>query len=122
MAPGATVAVTGRDRLDHVVGLLAALRAGATYLPLDREAPQERNRWISADAGAALAYTDGELVPATEPATDPPRTRKRTRKPVRPRTRPPSRTGRAAPRPRATSSTPPAPPAAPRACASPSPR
>ncbi|MEC4570669.1 amino acid adenylation domain-containing protein [Streptomyces sp. CMAA1738] len=71
IAPGATVAVTGRDRLDHVVGLLAALRAGVTYLPLDREAPQERNRWISADAGAALAYTDGELVPATDPAMDP---------------------------------------------------
>ncbi|MEJ8641444.1 amino acid adenylation domain-containing protein [Streptomyces sp. MS1.HAVA.3] len=56
------MAVTGRDRLDHVVGLLAALRAGATYLPLDREAPEERNRWIREDAGATLAYTDGELV------------------------------------------------------------
>ncbi|MFE9462484.1 amino acid adenylation domain-containing protein [Streptomyces virginiae] len=72
-APGATVAVTGRNRLDHVVGLLAALRAGATYLPLDREAPQERNRWIRADAGAALAYADGELDPARDPATDPAR-------------------------------------------------
>ncbi|WP_435845365.1 amino acid adenylation domain-containing protein [Streptomyces erythrochromogenes] len=60
-APGATVAVTGRDRLDHVVGLLAALRAGATYLPLDREAPEERNSWIRADAGAALTCTDGAL-------------------------------------------------------------
>ncbi|MFE0582148.1 amino acid adenylation domain-containing protein [Streptomyces sp. NPDC058874] len=60
--PGATVAVTGRDRLDHVVGLLAALRAGATYLPLDREAPEERNRWIRTDAGAALAWADGELA------------------------------------------------------------
>ncbi|WSJ62368.1 amino acid adenylation domain-containing protein [Streptomyces sp. NBC_01310] len=64
IAPGRTVAVTGRDRLDHVVGLLAALRAGATYLPLDREAPEERNRWIREDAGATLAYTDGELVEA----------------------------------------------------------
>ncbi|MET9401875.1 amino acid adenylation domain-containing protein [Kitasatospora sp. NPDC002965] len=62
IAPGRTVAVTGRDRLDHVVGLLAALRAGATYLPLDRDAPEERNRWIREDAGATLAYTDGELV------------------------------------------------------------
>ncbi|WP_455711515.1 amino acid adenylation domain-containing protein [Streptomyces erythrochromogenes] len=69
-APGATVAVTGRDRLDHVVGLLAALRAGVTYLPLDREAPEERNRWIRADAGAALTCTDGALAgePAGEPA------------------------------------------------------
>ncbi|MFF5970820.1 amino acid adenylation domain-containing protein [Streptomyces sp. NPDC012769] len=67
IAPGRTVAVTGRDRLDHVVGLLAALRAGATYLPLDREAPEERNRWIREDAGATLAYTDGVLVEPAEP-------------------------------------------------------
>ncbi|MFB7475124.1 amino acid adenylation domain-containing protein [Kitasatospora sp. NPDC056184] len=62
IAPGRTVAVTGRDRLDHLVGLLAALRAGAVYLPLDREAPEERNRWIREDAGATLALTDGELT------------------------------------------------------------
>ncbi|MFJ3976405.1 amino acid adenylation domain-containing protein [Streptomyces sp. NPDC090021] len=68
--PGATVAVSGRDRLDHVVGLLAALRAGATYLPLDREAPEERNRWIREDAGAALACTDGEPVGPDGPAAD----------------------------------------------------
>ncbi|MEU9232411.1 amino acid adenylation domain-containing protein [Streptomyces subrutilus] len=68
IAPGRTVAVTGRDRVDHVVGLLAALRAGATYLPLDREAPDERNRWIREDAGATLAYTDGELIEAGGPA------------------------------------------------------
>ncbi|MEU9252089.1 amino acid adenylation domain-containing protein [Streptomyces sp. NPDC048270] len=68
IGPGRTVAVAGRDRVDHVVGLLAALRAGATYLPLDREAPDERNRWIREDAGATLAYTDGELVEADGPA------------------------------------------------------
>ncbi|MER6363959.1 amino acid adenylation domain-containing protein [Kitasatospora sp. NPDC001527] len=62
LAPGRTVAVTGRDRLDHLVGLLAALRAGAVCLPLDREAPEERNRWIREDAGATLALTDGELT------------------------------------------------------------
>ncbi|MEU5217481.1 amino acid adenylation domain-containing protein [Streptomyces sp. NPDC020807] len=62
IAPGHTVAVTGRDRIDHVVGLLAALRAGATYLPLDREAPEERNAWIREDAGATFAYVDGELT------------------------------------------------------------
>ncbi|WP_189978574.1 non-ribosomal peptide synthetase [Streptomyces termitum] len=59
IAPGRTVAVTGRDRLDHLVGLLAALRAGAVCLPLDREAPEERNRWIREDAGATLHLTDG---------------------------------------------------------------
>ncbi|MGW3071897.1 amino acid adenylation domain-containing protein [Kitasatospora sp. NPDC001132] len=62
IAPGRTVAVTGRDRLDHVVALLAVLRAGATYLPLDREAPEERNRWITEDAGACLALDGEELT------------------------------------------------------------
>ncbi|WP_452672780.1 amino acid adenylation domain-containing protein [Streptomyces amritsarensis] len=80
-APGATVAVTGRDRLDHVVGLLAALRAGATYLPLDREAPEEHNRWIRADAGAALSYTDGALAETGGPAG---RTGEPDREPARP--------------------------------------
>ncbi len=70
IAPGRTVAVTGRDRLDHLVGLLAALRAGATYLPLDREAPEERNRWIREDAGATLDLTDGELTGDTAAASD----------------------------------------------------
>ncbi|MFJ9607447.1 amino acid adenylation domain-containing protein [Kitasatospora sp. NPDC101176] len=59
LAPGRTVAVSGRDRLDHVVGLLAVLRAGGTYLPLDRKAPEDRNRWIAEDAGASLVL-DGE--------------------------------------------------------------
>ncbi|MFE4515307.1 amino acid adenylation domain-containing protein [Kitasatospora sp. NPDC056783] len=62
IGPGRTVAVTGRDRLDHVVGLLAVLRAGGTYLPLDREAPEERNRWIAEDAGASLALDGEELT------------------------------------------------------------
>ncbi|WP_316519647.1 non-ribosomal peptide synthetase [Kitasatospora brasiliensis] len=62
IGPGRTVAVTGRDRLDHVVALLAVLRAGATYLPLDREAPEERNRWIAEDAGACLALDGDELT------------------------------------------------------------
>ncbi|MEU9043678.1 MULTISPECIES: amino acid adenylation domain-containing protein [unclassified Kitasatospora] len=65
LAPGRTVAVTGRDRLDHVVALLAVLRAGATYLPLDRTAPEERNRWIAEDAGASLALAGEELTELT---------------------------------------------------------
>ncbi|MEU8922543.1 amino acid adenylation domain-containing protein [Kitasatospora sp. NPDC048545] len=68
IAPGRTVAVTGRDRLDHVVALLAVLRAGATCLPLDREAPEERNRWITEDAGASLALDGDALTALTEGA------------------------------------------------------
>ncbi|MFB6889206.1 amino acid adenylation domain-containing protein [Kitasatospora sp. NPDC056327] len=74
ITPGRTVAVTGRDRLEHLVGLLAALRAGAVCLPLDREAPEERNRWIREDAGAVLELTDGTLTtaPGGAPADGPP--------------------------------------------------
>ncbi|WP_229929002.1 non-ribosomal peptide synthetase [Kitasatospora xanthocidica] len=68
IAPGRTVAVTGRDRLDHVVALLAVLRAGATYLPLDREAPEDRNRWIAEDAGASLALAGETLTELTAQA------------------------------------------------------
>ncbi|MFG3052676.1 amino acid adenylation domain-containing protein [Kitasatospora sp. NPDC048239] len=68
IAPGRTLAVTGRDRLDHIVAMLAAFRAGATYLPLDREAPEERNRWIAEDAGASLALAGEELTALDGPA------------------------------------------------------
>ncbi|GHH79754.1 hypothetical protein GCM10018781_58560 [Kitasatospora indigofera] len=60
-APGQVVAVTAGDRLDHLVGLLAVLRAGRVHLPLDPQAPEERNRAILDGAGAAAVLTDGRL-------------------------------------------------------------
>ena len=46
---------------DLVVALLAILRTGAAYLPLDPEYPQERLRGMLADSGARLVVTDGDL-------------------------------------------------------------
>ncbi len=60
--PGQVLAVSSADRTDYVVALLAALRAGAVYLPLDARAPAERNAFITRDAGATAFLTDGELV------------------------------------------------------------
>ncbi|MTE22396.1 amino acid adenylation domain-containing protein [Streptomyces sp. TRM43335] len=62
IAPGQVVAVSSRDRLDYVVGLLAVLRAGGVYLPLDPDAPADRTELLLADSGAALLVADG--VPA----------------------------------------------------------
>ena len=60
IAPGQVTAVTSQDKLDYVVALLAVLRSGGIYLPLDPEAPEERNRFILDDAGATVLLTDGE--------------------------------------------------------------
>ncbi|MFK0282808.1 amino acid adenylation domain-containing protein [Streptomyces sp. NPDC090499] len=72
LAPGQVVAVSGRDRLDHVVGLLAVLRAGAIHLPVDADAPAERTEFIVRDAGATAFLTHGELAaPTPAPASGP---------------------------------------------------
>ncbi|MGN9821723.1 amino acid adenylation domain-containing protein [Streptomyces sp. SD11] len=67
-APGRLVAVCRPRGVDAVVTLLAALRTGATYLPLDPAAPAARNEAILADAcdgatpGLAEVTARGELV------------------------------------------------------------
>ncbi|SEN89888.1 non-ribosomal peptide synthetase [Actinacidiphila rubida] len=58
ITPGQVTAVTSENRGDYVVGLLAVLRAGGIYLPLDSEAPADRNAFVRADAGAR-AVLDG---------------------------------------------------------------
>ncbi|MFF1560559.1 amino acid adenylation domain-containing protein [Streptomyces sp. NPDC058279] len=61
--PGRLVAVHRPRGVDAVVGLLAALRTGAAYLPLDPGAPTARNASILADcAGAETRLDDGEFV------------------------------------------------------------
>ncbi|MFF7633575.1 amino acid adenylation domain-containing protein [Kitasatospora sp. NPDC008050] len=56
--PGGVVGVRAADRVEYVVALLAALKAGVAFLPLDPEAPQARVAAILADSGAVL-LTDG---------------------------------------------------------------
>ncbi|MCZ8521356.1 non-ribosomal peptide synthetase [Paenibacillus caseinilyticus] len=42
---------------EMIVGLLAILKAGAAYVPLDPEYPQERIRYMLEDSGASLVLT-----------------------------------------------------------------
>ncbi|MER5208126.1 amino acid adenylation domain-containing protein [Streptomyces sp. NPDC002825] len=66
--PGRLVALHRPRGIDAIVGLLAVLRTGAAYLPLDIQAPDARNEAILKDACGDLAPTPagvarhGELV------------------------------------------------------------
>jgi natural product biosynthesis luciferase-like monooxygenase protein len=57
VGPGVLVGLALPRSADLVVALLAVLRAGGAYLPLDLAAPAERNAGILADAGARWLLT-----------------------------------------------------------------
>ncbi|WP_040405617.1 non-ribosomal peptide synthetase [Amycolatopsis nigrescens] len=64
---GALVAVALPRSAETVVALLAVLRAGAAYLPVDPDQPAERIAFLLADAGPATVLTDratAALLPA----------------------------------------------------------
>ena len=56
--PGALVAVRLERSAAQAIALLAVLKAGATYVPLDVQWPIERVRWILGSTRAALLVTD----------------------------------------------------------------
>ena len=57
---GSLVAIGMQRSLDLVVGLLAILKAGAAYLPLDMSYPRDRLEFTLADAAAGVLITDRE--------------------------------------------------------------
>ncbi|MCX4391837.1 non-ribosomal peptide synthetase [Streptomyces sp. NBC_01767] len=57
--PGATVAVCLERGPEQITALLAVLKSGAAYLPLDPEHPADRLAHMVADARAGLVVTDG---------------------------------------------------------------
>jgi amino acid adenylation domain-containing protein len=62
LEPGGRVAVLLERSADAVVGLLAILVAGGTYVPLDPANPAERLVFQISDAGAALLVTRAGLI------------------------------------------------------------
>ncbi|HEX2081374.1 MAG TPA: amino acid adenylation domain-containing protein, partial [Longimicrobium sp.] len=61
--PGVIAAVRAERSVEAVVAIVAVLKAGGAYLPLDPSLPAERQAYMLADSGAALLL-DGTGAPA----------------------------------------------------------
>ncbi|GAA5787517.1 amino acid adenylation domain-containing protein [Chitiniphilus shinanonensis] len=62
LRPEARVGVALERSVELVVGLLAILKAGAAYVPLDPDYPAERLAWMAADSGISLLLTQQRLL------------------------------------------------------------
>ncbi|BDH12172.1 non-ribosomal peptide synthase/polyketide synthase [Streptomyces hygroscopicus] len=71
--PEGLVALRLPRTADMIVAILAVLKTGAAYLPVDPELPEERLRFLLDDARPALLLDEADLraVPASAPASDP---------------------------------------------------
>jgi len=61
--PGQVVAICAYRSLELVVGMLAVLKAGAAYLPLDPDQPMARSDFQLADAGAVALLAQPGIGP-----------------------------------------------------------
>ena len=64
IGPGQRVGLAIERSCDLLVGLLAIVRTGASYVPLDRNYPLERLAMMATDANLALILTDRNAVAA----------------------------------------------------------
>ncbi len=60
--PGSPVAICIQPSIDMVVGLLAILKTGGSYIPLDPLYPRQRLSFILKDAAAPFLLTQPELL------------------------------------------------------------
>ncbi len=63
VGPGQLVGLCCERSHLGVVGMLAALKAGAAYCPLDPALPPERLAWLLADTGIRVVLTQAHLAP-----------------------------------------------------------
>ncbi|MET0396874.1 MAG: amino acid adenylation domain-containing protein, partial [Longimicrobiaceae bacterium] len=61
LAPETRIGVFLERGPEWLAAMLAVLKAGAVYVPLDPSHPAERTRWVLEDSGASLLLTSGEL-------------------------------------------------------------
>ncbi|MGQ0722520.1 MAG: non-ribosomal peptide synthetase [Candidatus Eiseniibacteriota bacterium] len=74
VAGGDVVAVRRERSAGAVIALLAAMKAGAAWLPVDPSFPAERVEFMLRDAKPRVVLGDDEEDSIGEPATNPPRT------------------------------------------------
>jgi amino acid adenylation domain-containing protein len=70
VGPGVVVGLALPRSLDLVVSLLATLKAGGVYLPLDPGYPPERLGFMVAEADVTVLLTRSELIDTCPPAPD----------------------------------------------------
>jgi amino acid adenylation domain-containing protein len=63
VGPGQLVGLCTEHSLEEVLGLLAVLKAGAGYVPLDVELPARRLAFMLADAGVSVVLTEQRFAP-----------------------------------------------------------
>lgn len=68
--PETIIALLLDRSIDMIVAMLGVLKSGAAYLPLDKEAAVERNRFLMADSAAGLLITSSDLAETLETDTD----------------------------------------------------
>ncbi|MEU6173174.1 amino acid adenylation domain-containing protein [Streptantibioticus parmotrematis] len=61
--PGRIVGIALPRSAELVVGLLAVLKSGAAYLPIDLDYPAERSEFMLSDSGATLLLTTASVAP-----------------------------------------------------------
>ncbi|MHB2015944.1 MAG: amino acid adenylation domain-containing protein [Candidatus Xenobia bacterium] len=70
--PGAHVGILMERSVEAIVAMLAVLKAGAVYVPIDSAWPEERRRLVLEDSGVSVVLTRSD-VPQEEAETAPPR-------------------------------------------------
>jgi amino acid adenylation domain-containing protein len=71
LAPNSLVAICFDRSLEMIVSMLAVLKAGAGYLPIDPSYPTERIKMILEDANPAVILTQGAIAPILHQSTAP---------------------------------------------------
>ncbi|MGG6312507.1 amino acid adenylation domain-containing protein, partial [Paenibacillus macerans] len=65
---GAVVAVLAERSVEMIAGIMAILKTGAAYVPIDPEHPAQRIGYFLADSGASLLLTQRQIAPLAEQA------------------------------------------------------
>jgi amino acid adenylation domain-containing protein len=66
--PGARVAICMERAPEMMIAIVAAVKAGAAYVPIDPEYPAERIAWLLEDSAAAVLLTQARLAATLPPA------------------------------------------------------
>jgi fengycin family lipopeptide synthetase D len=59
--PGTIVPIMMERSIEMIIGIIAVLKAGGAYLPIDPQYPEERIKYILKDSGAKILVTDPGL-------------------------------------------------------------